>query len=205
MGKGMLSGARLFGFESYKILSKRLNLFVAQFLLKNRSNKGTLLIVVQLLSCDRFFTMAYSSQAFLQITSSHSLLKFMSIKSVMPSNHLILCRPLDLLPSIFPSIRVFSKELVLRIRWPKYWSFNFRISPSNEYSELIFFRMDWLDLLAVQRTFTSLLQHHRSRASILQCSAFFMVQLSNPYMTTRKTIAMTRWTFVSKVMSLLLI
>ena len=122
----------------------------------------------------------------------------------MPSNHLILCCPLDLLPSIFPSIRVFSKELVLCIRWPKYWSFNFSISPSNEYSELIFFRMDWLDLLAVQGTLKSLLQHHGSKASILQCSAFFMVQLSNPYMTTGKTIAMTRWTFVSKVMSLLL-
>ena len=121
----------------------------------------------------------------------------------MPSNHLILCCPLDLLPSIFPSIRVFSKELVLCIRWPKYWSFNFSISPSNEYSELIFFRMDWLDLLAVQGTLKSLLQHHSSKASSLRCSAFFIVQFSHPCMTTGKTIALTRQTFVDKVMSLL--
>ena len=120
----------------------------------------------------------------------------------MPSNHLILCRPL-LPPSIFPSIRVFSSESVLHIRWPEYWSFSFSISPSNEYSGLISFRMDWLDLLAVQGTLKSLLQHHRSEASILQCSAFFIVQLSHPYMTTGKTIALTRWTFVGKVMSLL--
>ena len=121
----------------------------------------------------------------------------------MPSNHLILCLPLLLLPSIFPSIRGFSNESVLYIRWPKYWSFSFSISPSNEYSGLISFRMDWFDLLAVQGTLKSLLQHHSSKASILQCSAFFMVQLSYPYMTTGKTIALTRWTFVSKVMSLL--
>ena len=121
----------------------------------------------------------------------------------MPSNHLILCQPLLLLPSIFPSIRVFSNESALRIRWPKYWSFSFNISPSNEYPGLIFFRMDWLDLLKVQGTLKSLLQHHRSKASILQCSAFFIVQLSHPYMTTGKTIALTRWTFVDKVMSLL--
>ena len=121
----------------------------------------------------------------------------------MPSNYLILCCPLLLLPSIFPSIRGFSNESVLYIRWPKYWSFSFSISPSNEYSGLISFRMDWLDLLAVQGTLKSLLQHHSSKASILQCSAFFMVQLSYPYMTTGKTIALTRWTFVSKVMSLL--
>ena len=121
----------------------------------------------------------------------------------MPSNHLILCRPLLFLPSIFPSIRVFSNESVLRIRWPKYWSFSFNISPFNEYSELISFRIDWFDLLAVQGTLKSLLQHHTSKASILWCSAFFIVQLSHPYMTTGKTIALTRWTFVSKVMSLL--
>ena len=127
----------------------------------------------------------------------------MSIESVMPSNHLILCRPLLLLPSIFPSIRVFSNESVLHIRWPQYWSFSFNISPSNEYSGLISFRMAWLDLLAVQGTLKSLLQHHSSKASILWRSAFFIVQLSHPYMTTGKTITLTRWTFVSKVMSLL--
>ena len=136
-------------------------------------------------------------------TVSWSLLKFISIESVMPSNHLILCHPLLLPPSIFPSIRVFSKESVLSITWPKYWSFSFSISPSNEYSGLIFFRLDWFDLLAVQRTLKSLLQHYSSKASILWCSAFFMVQLSHPYMTTGKTIALTMWTFVSKVMSLL--
>ena len=121
----------------------------------------------------------------------------------MPSNHLILCRPLLLPPSIFPNIRVFSNESVLRIRWPKYWSFSFNISPSNEHPGLISFRMDWLDLLSVQGTLTSLLQYHSSKASILLCSAFFIVQLSHPYMTTGKTIALTRWTFVGKVMSLL--
>ena len=121
----------------------------------------------------------------------------------MSSNHLILCCPLLLLPSIFPSIRVFSNESVFCIRWPKYWSFSFSISPSNEHSWPISFRMDWLDLLAVQGTLKSLLQHHSSKASILQCSAFFMVQLSHPYMTTGKIIALTRWTFVDKVMSLL--
>ena len=142
-------------------------------------------------------------QASLSITNSRSLLKLMTIESVMPSSHLILCRPLLLLPSIFPSIRVFSNESVLHIRWPKYWSFSFSISPSNEYSGLISFRMDWLDLLAVQGTLKSLLQHHSSKASILQHSAFFIIQLSHPYMTTGKTIAMTRWTFVDKVMSLL--
>ena len=121
----------------------------------------------------------------------------------MPSNHLILCHPLLLLPSILPSIRVFSSESVLCIRWPKYWSFSFSISPSNEYSGLISFRMDWLDLLAVQGTLKSLLQHHSSKASVLRCSAFFIVHLSHPYMTTGKTIALTRRTFVGKVMSLL--
>ena len=144
-----------------------------------------------------------SSQASLSITNSWSLLKLISMESVMPSNHLILCRPLLLLPSIFPSIRFFSNESVLCIRWPKYWSFSFSISPSNEYSGLISFRMDWLDLLAVQETLKSLLQHYSSKASILLCSAFFIVQLSYPYMTTRKTIALTRWTFVGKIMSLL--
>ena len=127
----------------------------------------------------------------------------MPIKLVMPSNHLILCHPLLLLPSIFPSIRVFSNESVLHIRWPNYLSFSFSISPSNEYSGLISFRMDWLDLLAVQGILKSLLQHHNSKASILQCLAFFIVQLSHPYMITGKTIALTRWTFVGKVMSLL--
>ena len=121
----------------------------------------------------------------------------------MPSNHLILCSPLLLLPSIFPSIRGFSSESFLHIRWPKYWSFSFSISPSNEYSGLISFRMDWLGLLAVQGTLKSLLQHHSSKVSILRCSAFFIVQLSHPYVTTEKTIALTRWTFVGKVISLL--
>ena len=127
-----------------------------------------------------------------------SLLKFMSIKLVMPSNHLSLCCPLLLLPSIFPSFRVFSNESVLHIRWPDYWSFSFSISPSNEYSGPISSRMDWLDLLAVQGTLKSLLQHHSSKASILRCSAFFIVQLSHPFMTTGKTIALTRWTFCSR-------
>ena len=142
-------------------------------------------------------------QASLSITNSHRLLKLMSIESVMASNNLILCYPLLLQPSIFPSIRVFSNESVPHIRWPKYWSFGFNISPTSDYSGLISFRMDWLYLLAVQGTPKSILQHHSSKASILQCSAFFIVQLSHPYMTTRKTIALTRWTFVSKVMSLL--
>ena len=142
-------------------------------------------------------------QAFLSFTISQSLLKLMSIESVMPSNHLILYRSLLLPPSIFPSTRVFSNESVLHIRWPKYWSFSFSISPSKEYSELISFRKDWLDLLAVQGTLKSLLQHHRSKASILRHSALFILQLSYPYMTTGKTIALTGRTFVSKVMSLL--
>ena len=142
-------------------------------------------------------------QASLSITNSRNLLRLMSIESVMSSNHLILCCPLLLLPSIFPSIRVFSSESVLHIRWPKDWSFSFSISPSNEYSRLISFRTDWLDLLAVQRTLKSLLQHHSSKASILRRSALFIVQLSHPYVTTGKTIALTRRTFVGKVMSLL--
>ena len=138
-------------------------------------------------------------QASLSITNSWSLLRLMSIELVMPSNHLILCHPLFLLPSIFPSIRVFSNESTLCIRWPKYWSFNFNISPSNEHSGLISFRIDWLNLLAVQGTLKSLLQHHSSKASILWHSAFFTVQPSHPYMTTGKTIALTRQTFVYKV------
>ena len=142
-------------------------------------------------------------QASLSITNSQSPPKPMSIESVMPSNHLILCRPRLLLPSIFSSIRVFSKESTLCMRWPKYWSFSFSISPSNEHSGLISFRIDWLDLLEVQGTLKSLLQHHNSKTSILQHPAFFIVQLSHPYMTTGKTIALTRWTFVGKVMSLL--
>ena len=136
------------------------------------------------------WTTAY--QASLSITNSRSSLKLMSIESVIPWNHLILCCPIPLPPSNFPSIRVFSNESVLHIRWPKYWSFSFNISPSNEHPGLISFRMDWLDLLAVQGTLKSLLQHHSSKASMLQCSAFFIVQLSYPYMTTEKTIALTR-------------
>ena len=142
-------------------------------------------------------------QAFLSITNSRSLLNLLSIESMMPSNHVILCHPLLLLPSIFPSIRVFFNESVFHIRWPKYWSFSFNISPSNEHPGLISPRMDWLDLLAVQGTLESLLQHHSSKASNLRRSAFFIVQLSHPYMTTRKTIALSRQTFVGKVVSLL--
>ena len=141
-------------------------------------------------------------QASLSMTNSCGLLKLMSIKVVMPSNHLMLCHPL-FFPSIFPSIKVFSDMSVLLIRWPKYWSFSFRISPSKEYLGLISFRMDWLDLLAAQGTLKSLLQHHSSKTSILQCSAFRIVQLSNPYMTTGKTIVLTRWTFVGKLIHLL--
>ena len=140
----------------------------------------------------------------LSITDSQNLLRLMSIESVMPSNHLILCCPLLLSPLIFPSIRAFSSESVLRIRWAKYWSFSFSISPSNEYSGLISFRMDWLDLFAVQGTLKSLLQNHSSKSSILWHSAFFIVQFSHPFMTTGKTIASTRQAFVGKVMSLLL-
>ena len=142
-------------------------------------------------------------QASLSIINSWSLFKLRSIESVMPSNHLITHRPLLLLPSIFPSIWVFSNESVPLIRWPEYWSFSLSISPSNEYSGLISFMMDWFDLLAVQGTLKSLLQHHSSKASILRCSAFFIVQLLRLYMTTGKTIALTRWTFVGKVMPLL--
>ena len=153
---------------------------------------------VQSLSCVRLFGTPWTAahQAFLSITNSRSLLKLLSIELVMPSNHLILCHPLLLLRSIFPNIRVFSNESALRVRWPKYWRFSFNISPSNEYPGLISFRIDWLDLLAVQGTLKSLLQHHSSKASILWCSAFFMVQLSHPYMNTGKSIALTRQTIV---------
>ena len=155
-------------------------------------------VVVQSLNCVRLFVTP--CQASLSFTISWSWLKFMSIESMVPSNHLILCHPL-LLPSIFPSNRVFSNELALSIRWPNYWSFSFSISPSNEYSGLISFRIDWFDLLAVQGTLKSFLQHHSLKASILWHSAFFMVQLSYPYTTSRKTIALTRRTFVGKVVS----
>ena len=158
-----------------------------------------------MLSCIQLLATPWTvaHQASLSITNSWSLPKLMSIESVMSSSHHILCRSLLLLPSIFPRIRVFSNESALHIRWPKYWSFSFNISPTNEHPGLISYRMDWLDLLAVQGTLKSLLQHHSSKASILLCSAFFTVQLSHPYMTTGKNIALTRQTFVGKVMSLL--
>ena len=157
-------------------------------------------ISVQSLSCVRLFTTSWiaACQASLSITNSWNLLKLMCIESVMPSSHLILCRPLLLLPPIPPSIRVFSNESTLCMRWPKYWSFSFSISPSNKHPGLISFRMDWLDLLAAQGTLKSLLQYHSSKASIFQCSAFFTVQLSHPYMTTGKTRALTRWTLLAK-------
>ena len=162
-------------------------------------------ISVQLLSRVWLFATPWitACQASLSITNSRSSLKLMSIESVMPSRHLILCHPLLLLPPIPPSIGVISNESTLHMRWPKYWSFSFSISPSNEHPGLISFRMDWLDLLAVQGTLKSLLQHHSSKALIFQHSAFFTVQLSHPYMMTGKTIALTRWTFVGKVISLL--
>ena len=155
---------------------------------------------VQSLSRVRLFVTPWTAarQASLSITSSQSSPKPMSIELVMPSNHLILCHPLLLSPSIFPSIRVFSNESALRMRWPKYWGFSFNISPSSEHPGLISFRMDWWVILAVKGTLKSLLQHHSSKASILPCSAFFIVQLSYPYMTTGKTVALTRWTFVEK-------
>ena len=162
---------------------------------------------VQSLSRVRLFATPQiaACQASLSITNSQSSLRLTSIKSVMPSSHLILCCPLFLLPPIPPSIRVFSNESTLHMRWPKYWSFSFSIIPSKEIPGLTSYRMDWLDLLAVQGTLRSLLQHHSSKASILRCSAFFTVQLSYPYMTTGKTIALTRRTFVGKLMSLLLL
>ena len=161
-------------------------------------------LVVQSLSCVRLFVTPWTAahQASLSFTVFWSLLKLMSIESVMPSNRLILCHPLLLL-SVFPSIRVFSSESILSIRWPKYWIFSFSISLSNEYSGLISFRIDWFDLLAIQGTLKSLLQHLSLKASVLRCSAFFMVQLSRLYVTTVETIALTMWTFIDKVMSLL--
>ena len=168
------------------------------------SSSSSFVVAVQLLSHVRLFGTPRTAarQASLSIINSRSLFKLMSIVSVMPSNHRIFCHPLHL-PSIFPSIRVFSNELVLRIRWPKYWSFSFSISPSNEYSGLISFRIDRFDLLAVQGILKRLLQHRTPKASVLWCSAFFMVQLSQPYMTTGKTIALTIQTFVGKTMSLI--
>ena len=175
-----------------------------QFALRPNYDRGKQFSSAQSLSCVRLFVTPWTAacQASLSITNSWSLLKLMSIESMMPSNHLILHHPL-LLPSVFLSIRVFSSESFVHIRWPKYWSFSLSISPSSEYSGLISFRMDWLDLLAVQGTLKSLLQQSSSKASILRCSAFFIVQLSHPYMTTGKTIVLTRWTFGGKVMSLL--
>ena len=160
---------------------------------------------IQSLSHVRLFATLWTAarQASLSITNSRSLLRLMSIELMMPFNHLILCHPLLLSPSIFPNIRVFSNESVLRIRWPNYWSFSFSISPSKEYSGLVSIRIDWFDLLKVQGTLKSLFQHYNLKASILRCSAFFIVQLSHPYMTTGKTMALTRRTFVDKVMSLL--
>ena len=159
---------------------------------------------VQSLSYVQLFVTAWSAarQASVSITNSQSFLRLMSIESMMPSNHLTLCHPLLLLPTIFPRIRVFSNESVIRIRWPKYWSFRFSISPPNEYSGLISFRIDWFDLLAVQGTLKSLLQHHNSKASNLWHSIFIMVQFAHPYRTPGKTIALTRWTFIGKVMCL---
>ena len=156
--------------------------------------------LVPSLSCVWLFVTPWTAacQSSLSITNSWSMLKLISIESVMPSNHLILCRSLILLPSVFPNMRIFSNESVLCIRWPKYCSFNLSISPSNEYLGLISFRIDWFDLLAVQGTLKSLLQHYSSKASILRCSALFMGQLSPPYMTTGKTIALTRWIFLAK-------
>ena len=170
-----------------------------------RINKWIQFSSVQSLSHIRLFAIPWitACQASLPITKSQSSPRLMCIESVMPSSHLILCHPLLLLPSILPSIRVFSNESALCIRWTKYWSFSFNISPSNEYPGQVSFRMDWLDLFAVQGTLKSLLQHHSSKASIPQCSDFFIVQLSHPYMTTGKTKAWTRRTFVDKIMSLL--
>ena len=190
-----------FGAPEWVIVLVTTNIYTAfKWLIKHFS-----LSSVQSLSRVRLFGTPWTAarQASLSITNSQSPPKPMSIELVIPSNHLILCRPLHLLPSISPSIRVFSTESTLCIRWPKYWSFSFNTSPSNEHPGLISFRMDWLDLLAIQGTLKSVFQHHTSKASILQCSAFFIVQLSHPYMTTEKTITLTRRTFVGKVMSLL--
>ena len=167
-------------------------------IVKSSMSSRVLFSSVQSLSHVQLFVTPWTAacQASLSITNFQNLLKLMSMESVMPFNHLVLCRPLLLPPSIFPSTRVFSNESVLHIRWPKYWSFSFNIRPSNEYSGLISFRMDWLDLHTVQGTLKSLLQQHSSKASILLCSALFIVQLSHPYMTSGKTTALTRWTFV---------
>jgi len=175
---------------------------LASTLTLNKDSVSTSVIVVQLLNHVRLFATPWTAAhpASLSFIISQSLFKLMSTEPVMPSNHLILCCPLSLLPLVFLSIKVFSSESALHIRWPKYWSFSFSISPSSEHSGLISFRMDWLDLLAVQGTLKSLLQHHSLKASIFWRSAFFMVQLSHPYMTTGKIIALTRWTFVGKVM-----
>ena len=174
---------------------------------KETEGKREVFAVVQSLSHVRLFMTPWTTahQASLSFTISQSLLKLMSIESVMPSNHLILWYPLLLLLSIFPTIRVFSNESLLHIRWPKCWSFSFSISPSNEYSGMTYFRVDWFDLLAVQGTLKSFLHNHSSKATILRCSAFLMVQLLYPCMTIGKTIALTRWTFVGKVMALVLI
>ena len=181
-----------------------LEFLLCRFFLLQLQNLPQLLDTSIAQSCPNLCTLGTAArQVSLSNTNSRSLLKLMSIESVMPSNHLILCHTLLFLPSIFPSIRIFSNESVLCIRWPKCWSFSFSISPSSEYSGLISFRMDWLERLAVQGTLKSLLQHHSSKASILWCSAFFIVQLSHPYTTTGKTIALTRWTFDSKVMALI--
>ena len=184
----------------------RLFIVFPELLTKNKTVVGISYFQAVQFTSVRIFATPWiaTCQASLSITNSWTLLKLMSIESVMPSSHLILCRPLLLLPSIPPSIRVFSSESTLLMRWPEYWRFSFSISPSNEHPGLISFRMDWLDLLALQGTLKSLLQQHSSKASILRCSAFFTVQLSHPYMTTGKTRALTRWTFVGKVMSLLL-
>ena len=186
----------------FRILQKNDDLSSVQLLPDNYKVFFTS-VSVQSLSCVWLFVAPWNTacQASLSIINSWSLLKLMSIESVMPSNHLILCQTLLLLPSTFLSIRVFSNESALRIRWPKYWSFSFNISPSNEHPGLISFRMDLLDLLAVQGTLKSLLQHHSSKAPILQCTAFLVVQLSHPYMTTGKTIALTIQSFVGKVTS----
>ena len=188
----------------YKYFSTTVN-FKHFWWWSTRAHLYPLFSSVQLLSRIRLFTTPWiaARQASLSITNYRSSPKLTSIESVMPSNHLILCHSLLLLPSIFPSISVFSTESALHIRWPEYWSFSFNISPSNEHPGLMSFRMNWLDLLAVQGTLKSLLQHHSSKASILWCSVFFIVQLSHPYMTTGKTIALTRWTFVGKLMSAL--
>ena len=181
-------------------LWKTVRRFVKKLWIKPPSTQFSSITQSCLTLCD---PMIAARQASMSITNSRSLLKLKSIDSVMPSNHLIICHPLLLPPSIFSSIRVFSNESALRIRWPKYWSFSFSISPSNEQPGLFSFRMDWLDLLAVQGTLKSLLQYHNLKASVLQHSAFFMVQLTYLYMTTGKTLALIIWTFVGKVMSLL--